>query len=282
LNWYSYVNNNPIRFGDPLGLEMVDLFNFAVAYGGRWRNDAKGNITVNINGKTKTYGPGSYVFDPKTSWQLVSSSELYRTFFGTSSSSYVNSQEKDIVKRSQELNDYTPKGSSAYKNDVAAAGSSQKLHTPIYLGGYSLPIDTKYTTVGITQGFWGMYSHKGSGSTGAVDLGTQGVSGIELNSILAGTVVAKNQYCNNLKIESVINFEEYTIEYLHMAGGSTNHLNVGDYVEMGSQIGIVGGYGSRDGDYATHLDFRVINSSGVYLDPLLFFNLDNYYSSRSY
>jgi len=199
---------------------------------------------------------------------------------------FVKGETQSIDKRTQEViefNEKYAKNNTYYKKALKEIENSEDftqkqieskeiLNQAVYTGNYCLPFDLALSTSNFSQGFWGDYSHAGTGSNrlGAVDIATGKVSGLVLYSMLDGTVTGVNEgSIQKTSVLSVINGEEYTLEYLHLVENSSSHLEVGDKVLMGTQIGVVGG----STGYAIHLDLRVIKD-GINLDPLRFFDLE--------
>ena len=79
------------------------------------------------------------------------------------------------------------------------------------------------------------------------------------------------------RVEIKTNDGKYTTMYAHLKAGSLR-LKVGDTVEKGQQVGIMGNTGNSQ---ATHLHFEVKNSSGVKINPALFYTFNGIYYSGS-
>jgi murein DD-endopeptidase MepM/ murein hydrolase activator NlpD len=92
-------------------------------------------------------------------------------------------------------------------------------------------------------------------------------AGVPIYSIAAGTVIEhedndRNSFGNHVLIEHVINGKKVQSLYAHMKL-ATSPLNVGDVVEVGEFIGLVGSTGSAT---APHLHLEV-HLAGVPVDP---------------
>ena len=238
------------------------------------------------------------------------------------------------------------------REEVRARLEAEALHDAVYTGSYCLPFRTGQGTGHpdrrrISQGFWGGQlingekvgsSHRGNRHTarsisavqnaGAIDIGAYNHDVI-LFALYEGFVVhfggtpGCGEYngdtsCNRTVIRSMIEGNEYYIEYLHLIEGSSDHLPLNGIIEAGTPIGIVGGYGvnsqGQNDNYAypAHLDIRIrstyayrcpknnngtvnnIESSNTvpsfeysrykngFLDPLRFFDFDEKFNLGAY
>jgi len=189
------------------------------------------------------------------------------------------------------FNDTRARNNANYQSDLRQANNSlSQLHQAIYTGSYVLPF-TNNNDSNFSQGFWGSFSHAGvirqnHNSWGAIDIGTLGRQGLELYSMLDGTVTAiemRNNGGSFVDIETSINGVIYVLRYLHVdhRGGFETPISlgiqVGHRVQRGARIGTVGGEPS----WRTHIHIEVIRN-GLRLDPLRFFDLEKQYRFGAY
>ena len=149
-----------------------------------------------------------------------------------------------------------------------AAKYSGELTSPVALGGYNWPVDSRR----INSTFGGRSSPGGIGSTNhkGVDIGGVGY-GTTVRAAKAGKVII-SQYSSSYGNYVVISHGSgNTTLYAHM---SKRSVSVGQYVSQGQAIGTTGSTGRSTGP---HLHFE-ITENGSRINPLRYLN--NYYLSR--
>ena len=216
----------------------------------------------------------------------------------------VERQETDVIKRTEYLNEKVPEWmseTSQWSPEVdynLINWYKQKGATVRYTASYFLPVKSSR----INQAFYGKTSHAGkngykngkaiydTGFLGAIDF--QANRGDPVYAVLPGTIVYvpsdKNPDYHRVTLETDIKGETYYIEYLHLNEINTN---IDTTVNMGAQIGTVGGWGKNSAnDYDVHLDFRVYQfkdetnrdftneASKQFIDPFELFNFDVQYN----
>ena len=91
-------------------------------------------------------------------------------------------------------------------------------------------------------------------------------------NIADGVVTAVGESSGSLgvhvEIQHIIDGEVVTSTYSHLATGSMN-LVLGQEVERGTQVGLVGSTGASTGP---HLHFQIINAAGTPINPLTWLN----------
>lgn len=94
----------------------------------------------------------------------------------------------------------------------------------------------------------------------------QTIYGAEIKSMADGTVIEANYngaMGNHVVVEvTQENGEKLKIYYIHLA---SNNVKVGDVVTTDTKIGIMGSTGNSDG---AHLDIKIMDSNGSFIDPL--------------
>jgi murein DD-endopeptidase MepM/ murein hydrolase activator NlpD len=84
------------------------------------------------------------------------------------------------------------------------------------------------------------------------------------DGVVVGSSVADGSWGTHVTIEHDINGVIYRSSYAHMQAGSMG-LSLGDTVERGQVVGLVGNTGQS---FGAHLHFTIQNASGTFLNPL--------------
>lgn len=104
--------------------------------------------------------------------------------------------------------------------------------------------------------------HRGIDIPGGINGGQQVVSAF--NGVVVRTEKLTNSYGNFVVVKSVIDNKEIFVYYAHMA---SFQVKVGDQLDPGSQIGIVGSTGKSTGPHL-HFEIRLDNNYDKQINPM--------------